>query len=92
MSKRLLVQNVLVEVNEGYTNKTYLFRNDNDVFSDMFEQPSWLEGGEPNWCEFMMWDSAKNSSYPMMLAYKYYIDTDNDEEVERRIKYSRDKI
>lgn len=42
---------------------------------------------EPNWCEFLMWESAKDSRYPMMLGYKYFRDEENDEEVQRRIKY-----
>ena len=43
---------------------------------------------EPNWCEFMMYDRAKNSDYPMTLAYKYFNDEENDKEVERRMNYS----
>ena len=36
-----------------------------------------------------MWDRAKDSSYPMMLAYKYFNDEENDREVERRLKYQK---
>ena len=32
-------------------------------------------------------NKAKNSDYPMMLAYKYFNDKENDEEVERRMNY-----
>ena len=57
----------------------------------MFEKPTWCyeynETYEPNWCEYLMWDRAKDSSLPMMLEYKYYSNQDNDEEVERRLKY-----
>ena len=35
----------------------------------------------------MMWDRVKNSNYPMTLAYKYFNDEENDEEVERRMNY-----
>ena len=42
---------------------------------------------EPNWCEYLMYDNAKNSDYPMLLAYKYFSDEENDKEVERRMKY-----
>ena len=37
----------------------------------------------------MMWDRAKNSDYPMLLAYKYFNDKENDGEVERRMEYGR---
>ena len=60
------------------------------VFDGLFENPSWCnDTGEPNWCEFMMYDRAKNSDYPMLLAYKYFNDKENDEEVERRMNYEK---
>ena len=37
----------------------------------------------------MMYDRAKNSDYPMLLAYKYFNDKENDKEVERRMEYRR---
>ena len=64
------------------------------VYGHMNEQPTWSyddgEIHEPNWCEYLMWDRAKNYDYPMMLAYKYINDAENDREVERRIKYMND--
>ena len=55
---------------------------------DLFEKPSWWNNtGEVNWTEFMMWNRAKGSSYPMTLAYKYFNDEENDKEVERRMNY-----
>lgn len=45
---------------------------------------------EPNWCEYLMWDRAKGSMFPMILGYKYFNDEKNDKEVERRIKYMND--
>lgn len=85
------VRNVLVEIKESHSGKTYQFRNDNRKYSGMFEYPSWVREsyGEPNWCEFMLWESAKHSFYPMMLTYKYYKDPENDREVERRMAYQR---
>ena len=60
----------------------------------MNEKPTWCyddkECVEPNWCEYLMWDRAKNSNYPMMLKYKYVNDRENDKEVERRISYMND--
>lgn len=44
---------------------------------------------EPNWCEYLMWNRAKDYDFPMMLAYKYFNDEENDKEVERRIDYMR---
>ena len=32
----------------------------------------------------MMFEKAKDSDYPMMLAYKYFDDEENNKEVERR--------
>lgn len=89
LAKRVSVENVLVEIKDY--EKSVIIRNQNDVFGSMFEYPTWCktDSGEPNWCEFMIWDRAKDSDYPMMLAYKYYRDEENDKEVERRLNYGR---
>ena len=97
LGKRVSIEDVLVEV-KGH-NKSTIIRNTNiqkekyswkKSFSQLFEDPTWCnDTGEPNWCEFMMYDRAKNSDYPMLLAYKYFNDKENDEEVERRMKYER---
>lgn len=99
LCKRVGCENVLVEI-KGYGKSTII--NDRNiqrkknsfksVFDGLFEDPSWCNDSkdgykEPNWCEFMMWDRAKDSAYPMTLAYKYFNDKKNDEEVERRMKY-----
>lgn len=52
-------------------------------YSDIMESPSWSGSGEPNWCEYLMWQPAKNSSLPNILHYKYYNDPDNDMLVEQ---------
>lgn len=91
LSKRVDVNDVLVEVGSDYNDQSYIFSNKNDVFGEMFEWPSWCNKGESNWCEFMMWNRAKDSDYPMMLAYKYFDDPENDAEVERRIKYDQEE-
>lgn len=99
LAKRVRVEDVLVEV-KGY-DKSTIIRNTNiqrekylyqTVFGEMFEDPSWCsddEFGEPNWCEYLLWNRAKNSNYPMLLGYKYFADKENDEEVKRRIRYER---
>lgn len=57
----------------------------------MYENPTWCYNNEvyaePNWCEYLMWERAKNSNHPMMLEYKYINNEENDREVERRIFY-----
>ena len=97
LGKRVDVEDVLVEV-KGY-DKSTIIRNTNiqrkkysyrKVFDSLFESPSWCnDTGEPNWCEYLLWDRAKNSNYPMLLGYKYFADEENDKEVERRMKYGR---
>ena len=90
LAKRIRVFNVMVEI-KSY-NRTAMIRNRNGAYTDMFEDPTWAQdepGGEPNWCEYLMWDRVKGSDYPMMLAYKYYRDEENDREVERRLNYMR---
>lgn len=97
LAKRVMVEDVLVEV-KGYDKSTVIRNTEiqrkkyswHKVFDEMFEDPSWCnKDEEPNWCEFMMFDKAKNSDYPMLLGYKYFADEENDKEVERRIKYER---
>lgn len=97
LAKRVDVDDVLVEIT-GWE-QSALIRNPRlsrkkcceTVYGQMFERPTWCydddEFHEPNWCEYLMWDRAKDYDYPMMLAYKYFNDKDNDEEVERRIRY-----
>lgn len=98
LGKRIRIEDILVKIN-GYEKSTIIEDRNiqnkrhsyKSVFGELFEKPSWCNNtGEPNWTEFMMWSKAKNSSYPMLLAYKYFNDDDNDKEVERRLKYERD--
>lgn len=95
LCKRVDYRNILVEIkgygkstiikNRNIQRKKYSYRS---VFNELFESPSWNnDTGEVNWTEFMMWDRARDSGYPMTLAYKYFNDKKNDEEVERRMKY-----
>ena len=99
LAKRVPVEDVLVEV-RGY-DRSSLVRNPHvqrkssfsTVYEQMFEDPSWSKSndtGEPTWCEYLMYDRAKNSDFPMILGYKYYNDEENDREVERRLAYLRD--
>lgn len=99
LGKRVMIDNILVKIS-GYDKSTiikdYCVKNEKysyqNVFLNLFEGTSWVkEDGEVNWCEYMLYPRAKDSDYPMMLAYKYFNDEENDKEVERRIKYERSK-
>ena len=101
LAKRIDVTDVMVEI-KAY-GKSTLVRNPriekervwNTVYGQMFEEPTWMQDkksgtGEPNWCEYLMWDHMKGHEYPMMLAYKYYNSPENDKEVERRMKWYKE--
>lgn len=90
LAKRVSVLDVLVRIHDY--EKEYLFNDKCDIKSpyyQMTETPSWssVSDGEPCWAEHLMWDRAKNADYPIMLAYKYYADPENDAEAQRRIEY-----
>ena len=87
LAKRVIVDEICVKIWAEYGQQTII--SNPEPYRDMFEWPSWCKDsdGEPNWCEYLMWDRAKNSMYPMLLAYKYYDDPKNDAEVERRRRY-----
>lgn len=96
LGKRVRIEHILVEV-KGYGKSTIVtdryIQNEKysymKVFENLFEDPSWSnETGEVNWAEYLMWDRAKDSSYPLLLAYKYFRDKENDKEAERRLSYS----
>lgn len=100
LAKRVDVEDVLVKVC-GYE-KTVIIQNPRlkgrqsweTIYGQMNEKPTWCyddgEIHEPNWCEYLMWNEAKGSMFPMMLEYKYFNNKENDREVERRIKYMND--
>lgn len=90
LAKRVSIEDILVRIC-GY-DKEYVINdrcNYDSPYSLMNERPSWCEesNGEPCWAEHLMWDRAKNSDYPMLLAYKYFADPENDAEVERRREF-----
>ena len=97
LGKRVMIDNILVKIG-GYDKvtviKDYCVQNEKysyqNVFLNLFEGTSWVrDDGELNWCEYMLYPRAKDSDYPMMLAYKYFNDKENDKEVERRMAYER---
>ena len=90
LAKRVSINNILVRI-QGM-DKQYVINDNcnwNSPYSQMEEYPSWCEesNGEPCWAEHLMWDRAKDSDYPMLLAYKYFADPENDAEVERRREF-----
>lgn len=93
LSKRVDIDDILVRI-DGYSEKNYMPKSytydDAEPYMHMFEGPSWFDGREPAWAEYLLWDCAKGARYPMKLAYKYYADPENDAEVERRIEYERE--
>lgn len=88
LAKRVMVKDICVKVYDHYGN-SYVFSNP-DPYYDMLEEPSWISGGktEPAWPEYLLWERAKDSRYPMLLEYKYVNNPENDAEVERRMRYS----
>lgn len=94
LAKRVLLEDILVRI-DGYA-QSYLINDRCDFDSPYYkmnEDPSWSTNstGEPCWAEYLMWDRAKGSDYPMLLAYKYFRDDENDAEAERRLKYYDDE-
>ena len=71
LAKRVIVVQVLVSI-EDDCGGSYLFR-DSDRYRQMFEYPSWRDerGGEPTWCEYLMWEPEENGWFPKLLAQKY---------------------
>ena len=93
LAKRAGIEELLVKLS-GYDSNwemKELVITDSKPYEKMVEWPSWSDrsGGEPAWAEYLMWDSAKDSWYPMTLAYKYFNDPENDAEVERRLAYAK---
>lgn len=91
LAKRVFVNDILVRIS-GFDGTIVI--DDEKPFYDMFEDISWIarEKGEDhavNWCEYLMWDRAKNSDYPLKLACKYVDDPENDAELQRRIEYEQ---
>lgn len=59
LAKRVGVEDVMVEI-KGYR-KSILIRDNNKVYADMFEYPSWsYKTDSSNWCERIMWSEERN--------------------------------
>lgn len=94
LAKRAGIEELLVKLTGmsmiGWKHKEIVISNAKP-YEQMAEWPSWTDiaNGEPMWCEYLMWERAKDHDYPMLLTYKYFNDADNDVEVERRIAYMK---
>ena len=85
LAKRIIIDEICVKI---YAYEREIIISDANPYSDMFEWPSWTKDseGEPNWCEYLMWDRWGDTPLPLELIYKYYNDDEADEEFERRRK------
>lgn len=97
LAKRVWVTEILVTINGEFWDGSMLI-SDSEPFRKMFEDYSWTqrregqEHPEPNWTEFLHWERANGTDYPMTLMYKYYVDSDIDEEIWRREQYHRKEL
>lgn len=73
LAKRVGVCNVLVNINSDDKGSCVIWEDDkyDNVYAKMFENPSWWNNAESNWCEYLMWDSHEESYMPAKLV-KYY--------------------
>lgn len=90
LAKRVYMNDILVEMHGfdygGYQKK--LIISNAEPYKQMEEGPSWWNG-EPAWAEYLMWDRAPDSEYPLKLAHKYYNIPEIDVEIERRRKWEK---
>lgn len=91
LAKRVYVNDILVELHGfdygGYQKK--LIISNAEPYKQMEEGPSWWNG-ESAWAEYLMWDRAPESEYPLKLAYKYYNIPEIDAEIERRRTFDKE--
>ena len=88
LSKRIMVENILVNICGYFPEENFLISN-NSPYTLMYEPPTWSRinfDGEPNWCEYLMWQAMDENNLPRILGYKYYNDATNDKKVQEWIK------
>ena len=88
LAKRVLVTDILVKLSGG--GRT-LVLDDPEPYSQMTEPFSWWKesGGKPAWVEYLLWESAPGTRYPLKLMYKYYEDPEISAELARRLAWER---
>lgn len=88
LSKRLLVESVLVRIDDGW-NKSLLINESgtSTQYWSMHESPSWAnENHEPAWWEHLMWQRWSDTPFPLTHVVKYYDDPEADAEYEKRFE------
>ena len=57
LSKRILIDKILVEINEDFGKQVLIHENSEGMYHGMYEWPSWSRFGEKssNWCEYLLW-------------------------------------
>ena len=75
LAKRVEVFNVLVNINSNDKGSCVIREDDkyDNVYAKMFENPSWLNNAESNWCEYLMWDRHEESYMPAKLVKHYQV-------------------
>lgn len=72
LAKRVHVMDVMIEITGYFEEEVVLIRNENDIYGQMFEDPSWYDEKSSNWCEYLMWDRFEGYGLPDKLVKKYY--------------------
>lgn len=80
LAKRVYIESLMVKIHDYY--KTTVIQNNNNCYSNLFEDPSWSSKDGPAWYEYLLWQPLDDDRYPKLLAYKYYDDEENDKQVE----------
>ena len=85
LAKRMWVRDLIVKVSD--CSKSVIIQDERsyDAMFEDFSCAACNKTGEPNWCEFLRYDTVKGNQFPMLLGYKYFNDPENDAEVERRM-------
>lgn len=78
LSKRLCVQDIAVKIDDDWNTRLTLF--DYKPFEEMYE---WRRDSDC-WDEYLRWERAPNSGWPLKLYAKYYEDKEIDAELKRR--------
>lgn len=93
LAKRVDVDEVNVTIKADDRKEPYFIHEVswNNQYSEMFEEPSWVEKseGEPNWCEYLMWERDPYTGLPLDHVYKYVESSSIDAEMERRKEWRK---
>lgn len=85
LSKRLIVNSVVVKI-DGDSGSMVI--SDNDPFFWMYEVDN---SNDIAWTDYLMWDADPQSMLPLKLAWKYGVNKNAVEEMERRMKWEEER-